>query len=248
MGTSSTVVVETGLAVDVRVLLQQPHRVHHRPVGGVVALEAQRVQQRRQHLPVVRAVRRPQGGADPGLEDLLLDHSIGPTAVPRRGKRGRPATRDLLCGWCLGQDSGAISRDLSPAVRPASRCFTSTVQAITARSLRPTAVRPPRTARLFREFSEWGLACLYSEARPHDRRRRVGRYRSRRPSSCPRRRAGHAMREGSRSPPARWRDLSFRGVKATFISPRNESMPPNRQPRPRAPWTAHGQGDYRRFT
>ncbi|MFE0362806.1 hypothetical protein [Streptomyces griseoaurantiacus] len=51
-----TGVVEARLAVDVGVLGQQHEPVHHRPVGHVLALEAQRVQQRRQHLPVVRAV------------------------------------------------------------------------------------------------------------------------------------------------------------------------------------------------
>ncbi|MFF3877825.1 hypothetical protein [Streptomyces sp. NPDC001978] len=47
-------VVEAGLAVDVGVLLQQHERVHHRPVGGVVAPEAERPQQWRQHLSGVK--------------------------------------------------------------------------------------------------------------------------------------------------------------------------------------------------
>ncbi|WP_326697636.1 hypothetical protein OG909_09985 [Streptomyces sp. NBC_01754] len=75
--------VEEGLAVDVRVLLQQLHRVHHRLVGRVVALEAQRVQQRRQHLPVVRAARRAQRGADLRLEDLLVRLRLGHQVLER---------------------------------------------------------------------------------------------------------------------------------------------------------------------
>jgi hypothetical protein len=70
-------VVEAGLAVDVGVLLQQLHRVHHRPVGSVVTSEAQCVQQRRQHLPVVRAVGGVQSGADLGFEHLLVRLRLG---------------------------------------------------------------------------------------------------------------------------------------------------------------------------
>jgi transcriptional regulator with XRE-family HTH domain len=55
----------------VRALMAASAR-HHRPIGGVVALEARCVQQRRRNLPVVGAVRRPACRADLGLEDLLL--------------------------------------------------------------------------------------------------------------------------------------------------------------------------------
>jgi hypothetical protein len=76
-------VVEAGLAVDPGVLLQQRERVHYRPVGGVVALESQRVQHRRQHLPVVRAVRGAQRGADFGFEDLLVGLRLGHQVAQR---------------------------------------------------------------------------------------------------------------------------------------------------------------------
>lgn len=44
----------------VQVALEQVDRVHHRPVGGVVALQLQRAQQRREHPAPVRRARRPQ--------------------------------------------------------------------------------------------------------------------------------------------------------------------------------------------
>ncbi|MGW2181308.1 chloride channel protein [Streptomyces sp. NPDC001732] len=50
----------------VQIPLEQVDRVHHRPVGGVVALQLQRVQQWREHPPPVVGVRRTQHRAPPG--------------------------------------------------------------------------------------------------------------------------------------------------------------------------------------
>ncbi|WP_443043580.1 hypothetical protein [Streptomyces sp. GS7] len=91
----------------VQVPLEQGDRVHHRPVGGVVALQLQHRQQRREHPPPVVGVRRRQHCTDtrlvPGLvrrrlrrqrlQRLLADHRKDDLA-DRTARLGQRRLRD----------------------------------------------------------------------------------------------------------------------------------------------------------
>lgn len=85
---------EPGLAVHAGVAGQQRQRSHHRPVGGVVAAELQRGEQRRQHPAVVVGVRAAQHRADPGLEGVLvgpgLAYQLAQRLLPDHREQRRP--------------------------------------------------------------------------------------------------------------------------------------------------------------
>lgn len=98
-------VVEADLAVDARVSLQQLHRHHHRPVGGVVAPEIQRRQQRWQHPPIVVRVRAAQHGAHPRLEHLIVGLRLFRQLSQRLLHRIQGLTHDVvgMVHGCFGQ-------------------------------------------------------------------------------------------------------------------------------------------------
>ncbi len=110
--------VEADLAVHAGVADQQLQRLHHRPVGGVVAAELQRRQQRRQHPPIVIRVRRAQHSAHTSLEHLLvglgLTHQIPQRLLPDHRKQR--LTNDVV--GMVDRGLGQLEQDALLASHP----------------------------------------------------------------------------------------------------------------------------------